>query len=575
MDSLGETALEACAREPIHLSGAIQPHGWLVSCVLPDWTVRHASANIAALFDVEPQALVGESLRDYIVDDLLHAVADTIGLSDPGAPPQRAAAGNIGPLAQLCDIGVHVADGLVHLEIEPQPNRSRERTPTVVAQNMISRVANATDMVDFHQRTAEQVRQLTGYDRVMVYRFRHDDSGEVVAESCASGMEPYLGLRFPASDIPVQARTLYLHNRLRVIPDVGYVPVPIVPPVNAAGLPLDLSQHALRSVSPIHVEYLRNMGVAASMSISILSGGRLWGLIACHHRAPRAVPPGVRAAADLFGMFVSMRVSAREQEDAVANDEAAREVRDALGLRLAATDDFAAGLRDALPHLRQALPCDGVALLVGGDWLAEGRAADAAELPRLRLWLAGHDGTQVASTYRAADWAGATAHPGGLAGILAIPLGGVQGDWILYFRSEQLEDVRWAGDPAKPAIETDDGRRIAPRRSFASWRETVRGQSTPWTDADRRAADRVRLLLGEQRRRALEDAYPGTVADLDAFRRRHTLREQKSRLEQLSALLEGLVHVDDREAARLGERIAELELELRALMQPETGERGA
>lgn len=565
MDSLTETALEACAREPIHLSGAIQPHGWLISCVLPDWTVRHASANIGALLDIDADALVGESLRDHIVDDLLHAVSDTIGLTDPGAPPQRAAVGNIGPLAQLCDIGVHVADGLVHLEIEPQPTRSRERTPTVVAQNMIARVANAVDMVDFHQRTAEQVRQLTGYDRVMVYRFRHDDAGEVVAESVAADLEPYLGLRYPASDIPVQARTLYLKNRLRVIPDAGYAPVPIVPARNAAGLPLDLSQHALRSVSPVHLEYLRNMGVAASMSISIISGGRLWGLIACHHRSPRAVPPGVRAAADLFGMFVSMRVSAREQEEAVAQDEAAREVRDALGLRLAASPASDAGLRNEIGHLRRALPCEGVGLMLAGDWVSDGRTLEGEALERLRLWLSGHDGTQVVSTWRASDWLGDLASASRLAGVLAVPLGA--GDWLVYLRAEQQEDVTWAGDPDKPAIGTDDGRRIAPRRSFAAWRQTVTGQSLPWTDADRRAAERVRLLLREQRRRVLEDeAHPGSVADLEAFRRRHTLREQKSRLEQLSALLEGLVHVDDREAARLGERIAVLELELRSLM---------
>lgn len=563
---LNRLADEMCAREPIHLSGAIQPHGWLISCVLPDWTVRHASGNIVSLLDVPAETLVGQSLRDHLVEDLLQAVSDTIGLSDPGAPPQRVAVGNIGPLATLCDVSAHVAEGMIHLEIEPQPAQVRERTPTVVAQSMIARVANATDMEDFHQRAADQVRLLTGYDRVMVYRFRHDDSGEVIAEARAEDQESYLGLRYPASDIPAQARRLYLHSRLRVIPDANYAPVPVLPGRDASGQRLDLSQHALRSVSPVHLEYLRNMGVAASMSISIISGGRLWGLIACHHRVPRMVPPGIRAAADLFGLFVSMRISARDQEHAAAQDEHAREARDALGLRLAAASDHEAALADHIGLLRDTVPSEGLALRLRGRWHADGRVPERA-YASLVDWLRSADGTRLAMSHRADDWRGGQ-DTAGLAGALGIPLGG--GDAIFFFRAEQLEDVHWAGDPAKAQI-SDDGTRIAPRKSFATWSETVRGSSLPWSDADRRAAERLRLLLREQRRRLL-DGDEGGVADLDAFRRQHVLREQKSRLDRLSALLDGLVHLEDGQAERLGERIARLEADLLELMRSQGAE---
>lgn len=564
-----EGAEAICAREPIQFSGAIQPHGWLLCCSMPDWTVRHASANIAALLDVEAAALIGEGLRDHVNDDLLQAVADTMNFSEIGAQPQRAAVGNVGPMAQLCDVSVHVAEGLVHIEIELQGSGSRERTPTVVAQAMISRVVSTVDAVDFHQRTAEQVRSLCGFDRVMVYRFRDDDSGEVVAEAVADDLEPYLGLRYPASDIPVQARQLYLRNRLRVIPDAAYTPVPVLPAVTAAGTPLDLSQHALRSVSPVHLEYMRNMGVAASMSVSIISGGRLWGLIACHHRVARRVPPSVRAAADLFGMFVSMRISARDQQAAIARDDAAREVREQLTLQLAGREDVDAALRDALPLLRRAIPSDGVALWIDGVWRGAGHTPSAAQAEALLAWLARHDQTRPSMTHVAADWSG-VADPAGLAGMLAIPLSARDG-WLFYFRAEQLQDVRWAGDPTKAVSVGDDGTRIAPRKSFASWREMVRGHSEPWRDGDVRAAARLRLLLREhQRQRPITGGPGGEVADLDAFRRRHVLRDQKSRLDQLSAMLEGLVHVEDHEAARLGDRIAELEADLRALMVPGT-----
>ena len=555
---------EACAREPIHLSGAIQPHGYLVSCVLPEWTVRQVSANVRELLDVEPGELLGQGLRDLFGQELLQALADALGFVEEGAAPQRVASDNIGPFARLCDVSVHVGGGLVHLEIEPQQRAPAERAPIVVAQGMIARAAGAAGTAEFHDRVAEQVRMLTGYDRVMVYRFRHDDAGEVIAEALADGLEPYLGLRYPASDIPAQARALYLRNRLRVIPDAGYAPVPILPGRDESGQPLDLSQHALRSVAPVHVEYLRNMGVAASMSISIIAGGRLWGLIACHHRTPRLVPPTVRAAADLFGMFVSMRVAADAQDAAAAHDEAAREAREALGLRLAGGRDFAATLAAALPDLAATLRADGAGLWAGRRWQTVGRAPGTQALPALLHWARHRQAAGMSATERGVDWQ-APGAPEPAVGVIGLDLGGE--DWLFFFRPEEVEDVRWAGDPRKPTVPTDDGRRIAPRKSFRTWRETVRGRSEPWGPDDQRRAERLRLVL-RQHHRAGEDER--NVTDMEAFRRRHVLREQRARLDQLSTLLEGLVHLEDAETARLGERIADLEADLRALMHGDT-----
>src|SRR5690606_38057212 len=341
-----------CAREPIHLSGAIQPHGYLVSCELPGWTIRQVSANAEALFGVPAADLPGQSLREHVAGDVLDPLEDTAAYLDAGAAAQRVGAANIGVHGALCDLSVHVSEGLVHVEAEPLARFDGNATPTAVAQAMIARLGSGDDDAGFLEAVAGQVRQLSGYDRVMVYRFREDDAGEVIAESLADGLEPYLGLRYPASDIPPQARALYLRNRIRVIPDAGYAPVPVLPGVLASGEPLDLSQVALRSVSPVHLEYLRNMGVAASMSISIVSGGRLWGLVACHHREPRLVPPAMRAALDLFGMFVSMRVSAREQEQAMAGQARAERIREQLRRNLAGASDFNAALAGELDMLK-------------------------------------------------------------------------------------------------------------------------------------------------------------------------------------------------------------------------------
>ena len=567
MSAVFERALQACASEPIHLSGAIQPHGYLISCQLPDWTIHHVSANVEALTGVPPAQMLRQSLRGFLTEDLIESLAETLGFGEPGAPAQRAAVGNIGPMAQLCDISVHVVDGLVHIEIEPQPRGAGERSPTVVAQAMIARVAASEDLEDFHQRVAEQVRALTGYDRVMVYRFRHDGAGEVIAESRDSALAAYLGLRYPASDIPVQARALYLRSRIRVIPDARYTPVPVLPDRDEAGAPLDLGQLALRSVSPVHLEYLANMGVAASMSLSIISGGRLWGLIACHHRTPRAVPPGVRAAADLFGLFVSMRVAAREQKAAFALEEHARAVRDTLAQRLDASAQPRETLANELELVARVIDSDGVGLVQSGQWHTAGRAPDAAHLPGLLAWAANAEAGDhgVVGTERARDWCDADADAEGLAGVLALPLDPFRREWLLFFRCEQIEDVRWAGSPDTPLQIDERGDRIGPRTSFTAWHQTVRGCAEPWRDADRRIAARLHLMLRARYRR---NAPLQTVAsDLQARRTRLDVREQQTRLLQLSELLAGMVHVAPQQAAQLSERIDLLESELQALIR--------
>ncbi|WP_133479792.1 GAF domain-containing protein, partial [Cognatilysobacter segetis] len=465
MTRLNTIDADGCAKEPIHLSGAIQAHGYLVACAMPDWTVRQVSANIEALLDVPVDALLGHSLREYVSEDVLQGILDTLSLTAPNANAQRAGLANLGPLGTACDLVVHVADDLVHIEIEPRHGRGPAPQPTALAQSMIAAVAHEPPE-NFHEYVAAQVRELTGYDRVMIYRFLHDGAGEVIAEARADDLEPYLGLRYPASDIPPQARALYLRNRLRVIPDVDYVPVPILPG-RIDDRPLDLSQHALRSVSPIHLEDLRNMGVGASMSISIIAGGRLWGLIACHHRAPRLVPPVIRAAADLFGLFVSMRVAALEQQRTVAHFEHAQQVRDALAQRLVGARDFDAALADELPLLRDSLGADGVAVWAQSRWQAAGDVPDPRRAVQLIDWLQAQGAVSLTASDAMAEWA-PPVEGDPVAGVLALRLGA--DDWLLLFRNEQVETVRWAGEPAKALVPTDDGLRIAPRRSFSVWR---------------------------------------------------------------------------------------------------------
>lgn len=559
------TPADACAAEPIRTPGAIQPHGALICCTLPDWTVRHVSENVPDLFQVPLDRLLGQSLQEFLTVEVLQPIADVANLAEPGSVPLRATTANIGAEARLFDVSVHVSQGLVHMELEPRASTDSGFAPSAVAQSMIGRVAARERIEDVHQGAVEQLRNLIGFDRVLIYRFLPDGSGEVIAESRSDDIAPLMGLRFPESDIPAQARDLYVRNRMRLIPDTSYTPARIEPPLTADGEPIDLSMHVLRSVSPVHLEYSRNMGVAASMSISLISGGKLWGLIACHHREVRHLAASTRAAAELFGLFLSMRVSAHEQQLTTVRDEFAREVRETLWRKLASTRDLDRALEDELDHLAMSLNCDGIGLLLDGRWIGHGLTPDAGFAPRLKDWLSGGagQGREIIVTHVADEWCSAEAQCRGIAGLLAMRLGR-PGDWLLFFRKEQVEAVEWAGEPVKETKSIAGRMVLKPRERFEAWSEVVRGRSLPWTALDRRMAERLRQLLNEFRSRA-SLSNESAIEEFESRMRRSTLREQRSRLEQLSSLFEGLVHLDAADAARLSERISLLEAELRAL----------
>jgi len=258
-----------------------------------------------------------------------------------------------------------------------------------------------------------------------------------------------------------------------------------------------------------------------------------------------------------------MRVTAADQEIASKQDDRARDARERLALRLTGQDSLPAALADAMSILGDMVPAEGIALRSDGQWTTHGRVPSLEGLSRALEWAHTQGVDRLPAIDHATPWASPDANDG-LAGVLAVPFGR-RDDWLLFFRCEQVEDVVWAGDPHKPMVPTDDGVRIAPRKSFTSWRETVRGHSLPWSEGDRHAAERLRWLLQERPWQPLPEAVEN-VRDMRLFRRRHVIAEQKSRLDQLGALLDGIGYLEDAETARIGERIAELEAELRQLM---------
>lgn len=553
-------AHEACEREPIHLIGAIQPHGVLVAFQRHAGRIAAASANAGALFGMDE--LLERPIGDVLEAGVLQSLGGVVDRGETRAFSQFVAVANAGDLGAMHEVSAHVAGELVHVELEALA-AGAAGAGIGAAHGMAAALEGLATGSEFFHEVASQVRQLVGYDRVMVYRFLHDHSGEVIAESCADDMAPYLGLRYPASDIPAQARQLYVHNRIRVIPDVGYRPVPVQVSPALAG-PFDMSFDVLRSVSAVHVEYLRNMGIAASMSISLVVEGRLWGLVACHHRAPRRVSARQRTALDMFGRHVSMILATRDLRESARRMALARERRDCLEERLAANapeDVLDAAALDALGH---ALPADGFAVYWRGGWVVRGATPDAASLEQALAWARAQASDGSAGTALARDWqsTGTPATPVAC-GLLAVRRSASTDDWLLLFRSEQREQVRWAGRPDE-AYQLDVSRlKIGPRTSFEAWDQLVAGSSPPWTDEDRRIADRVRLLLHRYLPTSAPSAAPAAIDDelLDG-----EVLEATERLRRVAVLLqESSAQLDRGQIGRLRTLALALEDEVAAL----------
>lgn len=486
-----DAADASCAREAIHLVGAIQPDGWLIVADVENFTISHVSANIGELFADGSNGLLAAPLTHYLdqrlVDICLAHGAAAVELGSA----QHVGQHNIGDMAQLCDVSVHCIDGLLQIEIELAPEQAVSLGFTARAHAIAMRSAGEPDLATFADEMVAQLRALTGFDRVMAYRFLPDASGVVMAESCAEGMEPWLGQRYPASDIPAQARALYLKNRIRVVADTAYRPVPILAAQQPAAQPLDMSYNVLRSLSPIDMQYLRNMGVAASMSVSVVFDGQLWGMLLFQHRQPRRVSAEARNSLELLGAFFSVRVAAHVQ----AQKQAALNRLDDIFAMLDARLGKPAGLDDELPLIARLLRNDGLVVLRGGEWAASAAALNPEESSAIKAWLATHPGQRILHGQQA-DWRGEVDADSDVAGVMALRLAAGQADWLLFLRRPYDEEIRWAGIPDKQVEQAEDGSlRIAPRADFSVWRELRRGAGEAWLDDELAIIQRLADLL--------------------------------------------------------------------------------
>ncbi len=485
--------LTNCDREPIHIPGSIQPHGALLAFDASFAVALRHSRNTPELLGLSGE-INGQAAETLLGADLVHSLRNALGAAGGSSRPALLFDQAV-PTGGRFDISVHRHLSSVIVEFEPA-SAVRDQ-PLQLSRTMIDRISRIENIDQLVQTAARLVRGVLGYDRVMIYRFEADGAGKVLAEVKRADLESFLGQYFPASDIPQQARALYLKNTIRIISSASYQPIPLVPQFDLSGEPLDLSYAHLRSVSPIHLEYLRNMGVGASMSISIIVDGELWGLIACHHYSPRVLPMSLRVAAEMFGEFFSLHLNAMRHKQKLRLATEARQYLDRV-LKLASSRDLEDVLLDNLGDFGRLVPNDGFALYLNGRWLASGAAPSATDAPALASFIGSVTQGRVWATHSlAAHFPPAEAYYQLASGVLAIPLSQLPRDYLFFFRKELVQTLNWAGNPDKSYETGPLGDRLTPRKSFAIWKQAVHRQAQPWTEAEREIAEAARASLVE------------------------------------------------------------------------------
>lgn len=535
-----EVDLTSCDAEPIHLLGRVQKFGYLLA-VDNEWIISWASENIHEISTETAVNLLGQSAEVMLTRDAIHAIRNRLQFLRPRRGVEVVYGIQLKTTDRLLDVSVHISGGHIVMEFEPADALASMPNDIANVRTAIDQISDLPSMAAVYKQTVRFVRMVLGFDRVMLYQFQHDGSGEVLAEAVKHGKEPFLGLRYPATDIPKQARALYVENPIRLIADVSDYGVPIVG--NAADTfagVLDLSGSRLRSVSPIHLEYLRNMGVASSMSISIIVNGELWGLIACHHDLPHRPAMSQRNSALLFGQMLSLIIQMRESAEEKASDSQVLDVTTKISREVAAGAAVFDVLVSAAGGFMEFLKADGYAVVREQAVVVHGFAPREAEIMRIGTLLNGLPEKKVFHTDHLVSFmpeAGAFADVA--SGVLAIPLSQSPRDYVLFFRREQARLVKWAGNPEKVVTPGPDGARLTPRKSFDAWQETVLCRSVPWTPRDVRIATQLRIMLLEIVLSLTEEA--GREKRVAAERQELLIAELNHRVRNILGLVRGLI----------------------------------
>jgi two-component system, chemotaxis family, sensor kinase Cph1 len=483
--AFGQATLANCEREQIHLAGSIQPHGVLLVVQEPENIVIQASANAAEFLKVNP--IVGRALSELDGNLLLQILPH---LGGPLHSMPMTVRCSLGSPQQRFDCTVHrPANGGLIIELEPagQPGN-----PTPALDGAFHRITSSSSLRGLCDETAAIFKEITGYDRVMVYRFDDEGHGEIFSERRRPDLEAFLGNRYPASDIPQIARRLYERNRVRLLVDVNYTPVPLQPrlsPLN--GRDLDMSLSCLRSMSPIHQKYLQNMGVGATLVCSLMVCNRLWGLVACHHYEPRFVAFDIRAVCEALAEACAIRIAALESFAQSQSELVVRRLEQRLIEAVSRDGNWQTALFDGTQSLLQPLAASGAALLFEGQVTTIGDVPGTQRIREIGTWLDGKRKERSGPALENIVTASLTIDEPAFmdirsvaSGLIAAPLSASAGEYLIWFRPERITTVTWGGDPLKAVIIGDDPSDLSPRRSFAQWHQLVEGKSDAWSLAE-------------------------------------------------------------------------------------------
>nr|WP_295662442.1 histidine kinase dimerization/phosphoacceptor domain -containing protein [Polymorphobacter sp.] len=517
-DAAGSTLdISACASEPIHIPGAIQPHGLLLVADPGTLKVVAGAGRLEGRLDPD---WLGRSLADLLDQPIAPVVAElaagtAVVVLDP-----------VHGVGETFDATAQRSGEWLVVELEPAPAQTHSSKRLLSLTAVSSAFDRTVDLRALCQAAATAFRKLTGFDRIMVYRFLDNDAGTVVAEDQVPELGSFLNHHFPASDIPAQARALYVRNQVRVIPDVDYVPAPVRP--GAGWGTLDMSDIGLRSVSPVHVQYLRNMEVKASASISIVKDGSLWGLIACHHREPRQLSYETRLACSALAADLSRQIRAKDDAEMYRQRIRLRSHEDVIVGHLGNMSSLDAFLANSGDELCRMLRADGFAAVQKTDLYLAGKCPEEEDVRAVARWVTKR---AVASPFfsnnLASEYPEAKAYQDRVSGLLAVTMSTDVPTILMWFRAEQLETVKWAGNPHK-AVVAGSILPLTPRASFDAWSELVEGRSEAWSLGEVEAANRLQRKMFEvqqaHRLRALNHELIATIAD------KESLLEQKDYL---------------------------------------------
>lgn len=544
--SIRDANLTNCDREPIHIPNLIQPHGVLLAVSATEWKILQVSLNTEQLLGIKPEDLLDKTLTELLGESQTAAIQSCVREDFEHINPV--------PIAIASKETVLTFNGIVHrdgeivlVELETNiddPANNGDSQGNInfadfyrLVKKPISKIQDSDNLEGLCEAIVREIKQIANFDRVMVYRFDAEGAGTVVAEAIEEGLEPYLGLHYPATDIPKQAKLLYTLNFLRLIPDVGYEPVGLIPSLNPlTNKPLDLSMSVLRSVSPLHTEYLDNMGVAASMSISLIQNKKLWGLIACHHNTPKRVPYEIRTACEFIGQIVSIELAAKESERDSEYKMKLKSLQSQLVASISEAEELETALTQNSSLLLDLVGASGVALCFRSEMALIGDTPDRSAIEAMLRWLETQFDEEIIyeTTSLSSVYPDAVEYKEVASGLLALLISRVQKTFIIWFRPEILQTVNWAGNPHKPSEIAEDGSIImSPRKSFAKWQETVELQSLPWKACEVEAALELRSsIIGIVLRKADELAQvnkeltrSNTELDSFAYIASHDLKE--------------------------------------------------